>query len=579
MTYVLFGDRSTVAVLLFLRRTLRQHCVAMRKPKTLGRRPRNFRVFIGGVLAIIGLPAGMAGMQWLQHEQTMRESPAEVTYQELMKRGPRGNSLVRITGVTLGGSVSRAEGRNAVGQMGYHLISPQPTYSIIPVGGRSDATSNVLLMRGRDGKSVKMIRDQLAREGAITGHVGQDELLHSLISILKGTGANLQEIPELNEIPAIQDYPYVFRPTDPDAHTAPMKRSNQAWWLMACCLYATALGLVIAGSGAPSFLFFFLFPLNSLVCLPGYLLRYGRGNSSTRFLYVLAGVAMMGGAYYLTFLDGKIRFPSYPIGAGLIAYCLASFGCAAVMGAGFNLLSEWSQDTPTELEAHSAAMALVPDSQVSRQIQQPHISSAIDHGIPIEPAVKRYHDPMITISSDDQIPETMTLATAAFHALDFEMPLLIDVAFDGKTLRNTIQVGCNSMVLAITNETDGSLITKLFSVLENGQVVVTLSPGSNLIGDTRSATGGIIWEAASDDARTMLASHLDKTAGQAESFATQITTVHPAEWRDLYAYGHRVLADIGHQFGDSPWKVHQSNHGRFRFPVQPVEAPGKMVAH
>lgn len=532
----------------------------MSSRKLVVRRTRSFRVLFGGTIAMFGMVVGSAVALFCTQAWTMKDSPDEISVQQLVTEGLGDNRLVRLTGVRL--SKTPAPSGLVGGHDAYKLDR----------GGR-------VLMRDSDSLAFGAVQKELQQTGGVIGSISRDELAHSMFGVLKSCGADLSEVPQLESMQSLEDYPFVFSPVD-TSDAAFTDRKKQAQMYLAIAGVTTAVGLVIAGSGGAGIISWILFTVPVVFCVPGMFLRYGRGNSFTRFLYLMAGATLLGGGYYFTFYENKISSLTTNTLFAPLGFLLASFGGAAILGAVVNQLWGGQKATAANMD-RALATRSTPDSKTSKLLQDAaeHSGTTIAPGLCLEQPVIRYQDPHFMIATESNVVESMALMATGFEALDFEAPLVLNVGDSEDMEQQTMQIGCRNLVMAInahTNDTahEGAspqTRTRLFSILDNGQIVVTLSAGTPAAADERKHSGGVIVLAKSADPSKLLSSHLENTVRVAESVGTSICNVHPGEWRDIYAYGHRVMADIGHQNGDNQFKVLPATHGRFQFPVQPVD--------
>ena len=535
------------------------HEILMSSRKLVIRRSRPWRVLFGGTVAMFGMFIGSGVALYCTQAWTMKDAPEDVTVDQLIANGLGENRLVRLTGIQL----SRV---------------PEPS-GLVGGGEAYNLDRRGRIVMRADDSTVSAARMELQQTGGLVGVVSRDELVHRMFDVLTTCGADLSKVPQLQSMKRLDNYPYVVRPID-TADIAFTNRKQKAQQFLAIACGATAVGLVIAGSGGVGIISWILFTIPVVFCVPGTFLRYGRGNLFTRMLYFVSGVALIGGGYYFTFFEDKIASPTTDPLFAPLGFLLASFGAAAVLGA---MVNQWGGGTKATAANMDTALKTrsTPNSKTAQVLQEAAQRSGtkVAPGLRLEQPVTRYQDPHFMIAAESSVAEPMALLATGFEALDFEAPLVLDVGDAEDSEKQTMQVGCRNLVLAVnttaTGDADTSSApqtqTRLFSVLDSGQVVVTLSAGTPARADERKHSGGIVVLAKSADPSKLLSAHLENTVAAAEVAGTSICSLHPGEWRDVYAYGHRVLADVGHQNGDNSYKVFPSTHGRFQFPVQPVE--------
>ncbi len=528
------------------------------------RESRNVRVIFGGVLVIPALLLGMVLSLLWQRDMTMLPYPDEITVPEFLERGWEGNSFVRLTDVKLG---SKAED--------VRLFDGVPAVSIEPASGLTGTERHRLVMRLTD-KNQSVAPEMIGRDGALTGRIHVDAEFHSAVKLLKWLGVDASVRPELDHVTSREEYPFVIDPQT-SGFSLPGQDQETVRYIFYGCLAVGILGLLIAGSGGPSIWPWFLFPGPAAMSLPGYFLRYGRGNAVSRSLYLVVGAAMLAGGYYCTFFEGRIFRPDFDSVLMPGVFLLACFGGSAVSGAVLNQMWGGLHHTQSESQGHLSSMVAVPGSQVAQQIRLGAAASGdslLSESIP-DLTVRRYQDPPIGIAAEPLVPAKMREITDRFEQIDFEAPLIIDVGSDDEMEKQTIQVGCRNMVMVVTHlagdPKSGKAHSRLFGVLDSGQVVTTLSAGTPSSGKTRTGSSGVVWVSSQADPAALLAEHIEKMVAVAQASGTNITELQRGEWRDLYAYAHRVMIDIGHQHGDNGYKVYPSTHGRFQFPFQPIE--------
>ncbi len=142
---------------------------------------------------------------------------------------------------------------------------------------------------------------------------------------------------------------------------------------------------------------------------------------------------------------------------------------------------------------------------------------------------------------------------------------------DGEQMQPAlISLGCQEMVVADVDNSDGEVTVRLISVLHDGLTIITLSSNTPTQKPLRMGTNGLYAVAASDDPIEMLSCHLEQTVSMAEKRNTAVVQIEPMETTDVVFFGRRVLADIRAQYGEEDTEVDSYGYGRFCFPAAEI---------
>ena len=115
--------------------------------------------------------------------------------------------------------------------------------------------------------------------------------------------------------------------------------------------------------------------------------------------------------------------------------------------------------------------------------------------------------------------------------IDFESPLLIQVIDDDRMIPTTVQLGCQSLAMAIVETTDDRARMRLVTVLDDGFVVITVGAEE---AELREGDAGVIDSSPQHDPVTVLSTHLDRITALAEEREAAPVMLHSSEWRDVY---------------------------------------------
>jgi hypothetical protein len=291
----------------------------------------------------------------------------------------------------------------------------------------------------------------------------------------------------------------------------------------------------------------------------GYPMRYGRGNKSTRYLYLLVGLGLIGYGYQLMIVEGKLGHLDGDMLKTSLGFVPTFIGLAAVFGAGTNWLAE--------------RLNISLDSSSTTQTAQPKISYTEACSLePIDCDFASDYTDRYLIESSDLLPEELEQISQSLVSVGFEYPQNVACQDGLDIVPVLIQLGCQDMVVADVEIIDGQPRVRMASVLQDGISVITLSANTPTGKESRLGTSGFYQRSQSSEAIEMLSEHLEQTIGMAEKRDTTVITFDPAETVDVASFSRRVFAAIQSQYGEESLEVGSARYGRFHFPPQPIPA-------
>lgn len=344
---------------------------------------------------------------------------------------------------------------------------------------------------------------------------------------------------------------YVFEPVG----MIPSRSESQQWfWLSGL---AVAIGLVICGAGGPSIVCCIFFQTPSVLSIFGYPMRYGRAGRTTRIVYLVAGLALIGYGYDTIVVHAKFGQLDGDVLRAALGFIPTFFGAGAVLGVGVNVMMErlnLSLEPATKKKEVEPKISMTEACSLEPCEAEPTFGFEDRHLIP----------------SSDPLPEILEQVADSLGAVGFEHPEVM-ACQDGLELKSVlIQLGCQDMVVADVEIADGSLCTRLVSVLQDGISIISLSPHVAVEKETRLGSCGMYISSPSNTPIDMLSTHLEQTIAMAEKRNTTIVTIDPAESVDVTLFSRRVLADIRRQYGEENVDVAPASYGRFHLPPQPI---------
>lgn len=498
-------------------------------------RPRSLVVIVGGMIACSGLVWGLAVTTDAYHRALTMGQLQELTWDELVEHGLFDNAHVRLTEVQLDSGVRFQQLR--------HSPSSETAWPLIvaPRGLDVDEIAPLVTVDA-DAKAVESASDEVHRSSSLTGRfrpVRDESVRHLVTRLLK-----LPVAPR----PSYTEAQFVFEPAE---SVLPPNDAKKAFY---ASVLLTAVGLVICGSGAPSPLTSVLWCIPSVLSVGGYPLRYGRGNVTMSLFYLLGGCGLIYFAHEQLFDQGRIQLLAGEPGKLAIGFLMLTAGTAACLGAVTSVAA-------TRYGFSSWRARWIPEAEpqdLSDRQAKPRYS-------------RRYVDPKFTIATEVDREAPYLGVAEIFETIDFESPLVIEVVDDDEVIPTTIQVGCCNMALAVVEVIDEDPLPRLVSILDDGFAILTIAKGAPHEAEHRAGSTGTYQVAPSNDPVTLLSCHLDFIAAVAEERGSTVITVSSNEWREIYLFAHRVLAEIRHRHGEADRSPEDAMHGRFCFPIHAVE--------
>jgi hypothetical protein len=546
---------------------------------------RSLFVIIGGMLAWAGLTGGaMIATPEYHRALTMKEEPVEMTWHELVENGLTDNSYVHLIDVELDDTNQLgvfedmlmefdaevpAEDRQAaftaaadnvdLGQIAETAVSP---IKVCPKG-QDPSKVPVRIVVPLTPWATQAAYEEVEASGTLTGRftLREDDGFEMQLTpaLLAGTDAANNERTDRNhdlqgnaEARDNAGVCWVFEPV----HDVPSLADTRQWfWLSGL---AVAVGLVICGSGGPSLACCIFFQCPSLLSMLGYPMRYGRPEKTTRIVYAAIGTGLIIYGYQKMIVEAHFGQVNGDIALAILGFLAGSVGAAALLG---SITSVVAQRMNVSLQ-----------TQTPKKNSEPTMSYT--QACSLEPpkacATAGYAEPELVSADDVQISGAMRTIAQSLATLGFGDPLRVAWLNGEDRKPALIQLGCQEMVVADVDETDGATKGRLVSVLHDGIVIVTLSRTSPSQSSMRFGTNGLYSVSESDDPKAMLSSHLNRTASMAEKRDTSVVTIEATEVTDVVLHARRVLADIRSQYGEETSEVGDSRYGRFCFPVAPV---------
>lgn len=519
--------------------------------------PRSALVILGGILAWIGLWAGVFVCTPAYHRSlSMGDHPIEMTWDELVTGPPPIHGHLRLVEVQLS-QQNPAELFDDVGEDEVGAIDPddleftrlqssflsseaiiEDAIVVAPLSQSiADTPARVIVASYDDAFS------------AAYNEVGTSNTLTGLFSLNRFhiDGHAITEDENADEI-----WHYRYEPIDG------VQSSTDAMTWFAISFAGVAIGLVICGAGGPSMICCFFFQAPSMLSLLGYPLRYRRGCNFWRSIYAFVGIAGITYGYQSLFVDGRLG----QVDGVLLNYSLGfiqmSVGSAALLGAivnftvsklGVSLETSASKSVPKPKMTFDQACGMMPsDSISSRPYRERSAGSMTNQAIPdpIRSTTERY------VESGFSMPQTLVWKTSKSQS----HPV-------------SIQIGCEGMVIVETGWNADEPSPRLISVLQDGLTIITLPPDASE-SDKRFGSAGLYITATSAGTDTMLAEHLQTTINMAEKRGTAVIAIDESEVVSICLMAHRVLAAVQTQYGEAHFIVDPARYGRFAFPPQPI---------
>ncbi len=535
--------------------------------------PRPIRVILGGTLAIACCLIGSVVMTHEYHRAlTMKEQAEELDWETFAERGPVDNAFVCLTEVELDQTdplagfedleemfgdldpdadpeaafealVQTMDEVNPM-EMVRSIVAP---VKVIPQGADGDSVREAIVIPRVDHFIAEAER-QLQETGTLSGYVSTyqgDEFARAIMTYT-GNEELLEELEDRADIAKVYTIEPMALPLD-------QSTAGSNYWL---CGIGLALGLILCGSGGPALSTCVFFTGPSLLSLLGFPMRYGRGGTATRIVYLLIGIGLVSYGYQLMIVQGQFG----QIGGDPILHSLGFIGTFV----GF------------------AAMLAVPAQIISRKIEASlDVAPSRKHEVkmtvseacslmPLETVETVYQDRDLVPSLIDNCPDDLRQLSESLTTVGFNPAEPRHWQADEQTSHAAIQMGCQEMVVSDIEIVDGRAECRMVSMLHDGLTLMTLSSNVKVDADRRVGSNGMYQRSKADKPDQMLAQHLEETISIAEKRDTSVVTFESSELSDVCHLARRVLADIQNQYGESILDVDTAQYGRFRFPMQPI---------
>ncbi|WP_146460501.1 hypothetical protein [Rubripirellula tenax] len=490
---------------------------------------------------------------------TTGDEPVEMTWQELADHGISSNAHIRLVGIQLVGPnpLDEFEGLPP-GQVNEVLadIAARPVV-VAPLDVDPNLTPETI--------TVPISRAALAaayaeaeESNTLTGRFSVRGFESPTDDIAGEFAADLINVAASDEG---QSNRFTYQPIS--AVCAPA----DAIQYFALGIIVSAIGLVVCGAGGPSVLCCFFFQGPSLLSLLGYPMRYGRAGRMTRIIYGLIGLSLIGYGYEQLIVEGRIHKVDANILSCVLGYLELSVGSAALLGALVNALAaKWQASTEVRGDVKTVAKQKMTYSQVCGMEREDAVTS------------RRYCERSVVSQNRENLDSSVKAVTSALETLEFSAAASVQWRSsrereNASLSTDSIQIGCQNMVVAEVQKCSDETQTRLISMLDDGLTLITLSPGDGDIGGRRLGSAGYYAVCESSDPQTMLANHLEQTVSMAEKRGTAVVSFDASEIIDVSQFASRVLASVQTQYGEAHYEVGNARYGRFRFPPQPIAQP------
>ncbi|MEO1527272.1 MAG: hypothetical protein AAFX06_17725 [Planctomycetota bacterium] len=512
--------------------------------------PRPVRIILGGLMAITGFTVGMFEASDKFHTALLvQEEPYELDWETLVNEGCGEHAYIRLVNVDLiepeielddfwdEEAIDEFEQDPFIAGFMEDLVGPA---KVIPAGSNAEAIPPKVVIPFWS-HLIDEAYLQLDEGGAITGIVSRytnEEMIDDVMLLF---------VDEVDDQGQAEDGAYRLTPMmEADAELA------RNMFLFAGFL--ASVGLVICGSGGPSFYTVWYAPLPSLISLVGYPMRYGRAGNGTRVAYAVIGVLLMGFGYKLMAFDGNFGAGTGSPLDHAWGFAALFTGLAAVLAVPFQIIaSAWTvsiEGTPRKKEVRMSWEQACSLEPVEREID--------------------YEDEVL--AKVDTIPLSGELRDKAetLEAAGFTKAQHMHWQREEGLAAATIQLGCRKLVvsdLEYENESD-EVEVGLISVLGTGLTIITVSANSRFK-KGKSPVNCLFRQSASSEPEEMLAGHLEVVVSEAEDRDTVVVEILESETDDVVQLARRALADIQAAPGQVI-NVGPRRYGRFSYPPAPV---------
>ena len=493
---------------------------------------------------------------------TMQAEPTEYDWYSLDDVGLGDNAFVKLTDVQLTGIEEMVDGFGDFGefdpdadpeeiqaQFAEMMEDMEPMdlmlgafapIKIIPDGADPEDTPDLIIIPRNPiwmEEAARQMEDDGFLQGYMSVYTGPEMM--EMMSILVG-----------EEFIADEDTRTVYM-LEPMSEPIDRSQASSNFWLIGFCL---SFGLILCASGGPSIVCCVFFMLPSLISLIGYPMRYGRGGTMTRLLYLVIGAGFVGYGYTAMFVQGQFgQINGNPF--------LHAIGFASLFVGLAGMLS-----IPTQIIARKLF------ASVEVKPRKPPVKMSLQQACSLTPvdAQPDYEDPEFSSASDAHLQPEMQMLADALEPLDFTDQQNLQHVHGGSTVSSMLLLGCKGMVVADIESVGGAICSRLVSVLHDGMTIVTISRNTEADAASRVGANGCYQKSGSVNPIDMMSEHLDRTAELAEKRDSTVVHIDADEITDVSKLGRRVLADVRSQFGEVVQDINYATYGRFRFPPQRI---------
>ncbi|TWU31549.1 hypothetical protein [Novipirellula artificiosorum] len=516
-------------------------------------RPRSVLVILGGLIAWASLAGGvMIAAPEYHRAMTMSAEPTEMTWQQLVDEGIGKSNYIQLVDVQLSGKNPFDVYGQMLTELEQHGLEGTEQH-LLDVATESGVFEEIacaamepvkVYPKGADPMTVPMRVVVPQHRRAMTD--AQQQVRES------GTLTGRFTLSECNSMGERCEPRYEFESVET---VLPLHQARQYFWL---AFIGVAVGLVICGAGGPSIYCCFFFQGPSLLSLLGYPLRYRRGKSLTRVVYIMIGCSLISYGYQIGIVEGHFGRADGVLYNVALGFLCSSVGTAAILGGVTNFITgrlhfsfEPTQNTVQQPKLTYEQLCSVAPPEIKKP--------------------RAYRDRKLVESDAVSLSSPLQAVANGLADVGFSEPHPVAWQEDTKSICPVLlQLGCRDMVVVDAEEVHGDLQVRMVSVLQDGLTIITLSANLRVDSDTRFGSNGLYLVSESNHAVKMLSAHLEKTISSAEKRDTVVVELQPTEVIDVSQLGRRVLTEIRSLYGEESIEVGPSRYGRFRFPAVSV---------
>ncbi|MCC9644947.1 MFS transporter [Rhodopirellula sp. JC740] len=569
------------------------------------------RAAIGSLFFVAGLFAGtIVAVPKLHRAWLAEQTPVEMTCGELLQNGIGEASVVRLTDATV------AEPPE---EMQFAMLEPAPNaMQAMPVGSGMGAwmsgdkvsmAKKTLADALRHPRAQTML-DEMVRGEVMPRHLGGTNMPQPLklspgrevaakaVDEVRSTGSLTVFVSEDPTIQWIADGANLLGVELPESfvdlakldcyslHPVSLTESKQnaAIWAAGSALTLTLGWLLCSSAGWGIWILFC--PIAAVAGVFGLPMRSGRGNKVTWTLAFFAGGFCLAAAFVLTvFLGGLGSTPSSWAfqAAGFVSLCAGLalwLGILGSMKTKRNMAMSISSldnlvvaDPKRSRSSKKAAKKSSGDVDASKfasdGVRQDKLQETLSKNASYS---RRYLDPRLSVPANLTIRDEANENVIVWQNNAFEEPLAIEIGRGDAACSATVQVGCQNLVLAMTDELDGNIRLRLISFLDNGHCLISVDGSYPELTENLSNEFATISVFESADAKKLLAKHLEVSADAAERQHSGLIRLDSNEWRDIVLLSERAVKSVLHDEGLQKWEIHDATYGRFAFPCRPIQS-------